>query len=141
MLFRSVLVDRGGRIIASHLTPVQLRLAREATCSFKRLTTVAQSLTGDPALAVWLASSLAVHTAFSTTRLARERSIADTRNRFMLDDLQPGLFDLRAEHAWVDEADRRRAALREQSWFATLAMNASTLVADPPHIALVLLMS
>jgi superfamily II DNA or RNA helicase len=139
VLFRSVLVDRGGRIIATHLTPVQLKLDRNATCSFNHLDTVGHSLTSDPALAAWLASSLAVHASFSTTRIARERSIAHTRDRLMFDELQPGLFDLRAEHAWADDADRRRAAVQETTWFATLAMNASTLVADPPHIALVLL--
>src|SRR5262249_20234390 len=76
ILFRSVLVDRGGRIIATHLTPVKLTLVRDANCSFKQLESVGRSLTDDPALDAWLASSLAVHAAFSTTRLARERSIA-----------------------------------------------------------------
>jgi superfamily II DNA or RNA helicase len=139
ILFRSVLVDRSGRIVATHLTPVQLTRARDSTCSFKQLEIVGQSLTGDPALAAWLASSLAVHAAFSAARLARERGIADTSERFRRDELQPGLFDSRAEHASAEEADRRRAALREKTWFATLATNASMLVADPPHIALVVL--
>jgi superfamily II DNA or RNA helicase len=138
ILFRSVLVDRSGQSVATHLTPVRLKFAPDATCSFKQLEALGQFLTGDTALNAWLASSLAVHAAFSTTRLTRERSIANLGRRVMVDKLQPSLFDWRAEHAWANEEERRRTALRERTWFTTLATTASTLVTDSPHIVLVI---
>ena len=139
ILFRSVLADQSGQPVASHVTPVQLSFLRERNCSFKQLEGVNQLLTGDSARNAWLASSLVVHSAFSTMRLARERSIADICKRVTVDERQPGLFDLRAEHAWADEEERLRTALGEKTWFTTVAMNAATLVNDPPHIVLVLL--
>ena len=95
--------------------------------------------TDDRARTMWLTSSRAVHSMFWTTRLARERAIANLRKRLTLDELQPGLFDLRAAQAWIDEQERRHLAIRESTWFATTAMRAATLVTGSPRIALVLL--
>jgi hypothetical protein len=95
-------------------------------------------LTGDRRYNAWLTSSLAIHAAFWNTRLTRERSIANVREGVALGELQPGLFDLRAEHTWIDEEERRSGALREHARFATAAMRRATLVTGIPQIALVL---
>jgi len=93
---------------------------------------------GDRHYNVWLRSSLAIHATFWKTRLTRERSIGNGRERVALAELQPGLFDLRAEHTWIEEEERRSGAFRENAWFATAAMRRATLVTAVPQIALVL---
>jgi hypothetical protein len=137
-VFLSVLIDEGGQPVAYDLIPVQLRLRHHEPVSFQQLETLGELLTDDRGYNAWLASSLAVHAAFWDVRLARERSIADGREHVALAELQPGLFDLRAERTWIDEQEQRKSVIRENAWLATTAMRRATLVADLPRIALAL---
>jgi hypothetical protein len=137
-VFLSVLSEEGGQPVAYYLIPVLLRLRRREPVSFHTLETLGGLLTGDRGYNAWLASSLAVHAAFWDVRLARERSIADGREHVAPGELQPGLFDLRAERTWIDEQEQRKGVIRENAWLATTAMRRATLVADLPRIALAL---
>jgi hypothetical protein len=73
--------------------------------------------------------------------VSRERGIADLRTSLTAGELQPGLFDLRAEQAWADAQKRERDGIRESSWFTSWASRQATLETEPPHIALVLFTS
>ena len=121
-VFLSVLIDEGGQPVAYDLIPAQVRLRHHEPVSFQQLETLGELLTGDRGYNAWLASSLAVHTAFWEMRLARERSIADGREPTALAEMQPGLFDLRAERRWIDDQERQSGVIRENTWFATAAM-------------------
>jgi hypothetical protein len=70
--------------------------------------------------------------------LSRERWIADPAKCLTDGELQPGLFDLRAEQAWADEQEQRRDWMRESNWFTDWASRQATLETGLPHIALVL---
>jgi superfamily II DNA or RNA helicase len=137
-VFLSVLAEESGQPVAYDLLPVQLRFRLHEPWSLQQLESLGGLLTGDRRYNDWLTSSLAIHAAFWKTRLTRERSIANGREGMALAELQPGLFDLRAEHTWIDEEERRNGALREHARFATAAMRRATLVTDIPQIALVL---
>jgi superfamily II DNA or RNA helicase len=138
ILFRTVLLNERGQAIACHLIPVRLRLRDGVAHSLKELETLGHALTRDTVYNAWLASSLAVHSAFWTTRLDRERLIAALGEHTKADELQPGLFDRRAEQAWSVEQEGRRAAIRENTWHATEAIRAAKLDAHPPQIVLLL---
>ena len=138
VVFRAVLADAGGRLVACHLTPIQLQLTNGRRWSFQQLEALGQSLKDDHASHNWLDSSLAVHSAFWRTRHTRARAIAAHIEPPAFGDLQPGLFDLRAEHAWTAEQERRGEVIRERAWSATAAVETASLVVDSPQIALVL---
>jgi hypothetical protein len=138
IVFRAVLADKGGRLVACHLTPIRLQLANGTRWSLQRLEELGQFLKDDHASHNWLDSSLAVHSAFWRTRHTRARAIAAHIEPPAFGDLQPGLFDLRAEHAWTAEQERRDEIIRERAWFATAAVETASLVVDSPQIALVL---
>lgn len=138
IVFRAVLADKGGRLVACHLTPMRLQLTNGARWSLQQLEELGPLLKNDHASHNWLDSSLAVHSAFWRTRHARASAIADLGERPAFDELQPGLFDLRAEHAWAAEQERRGEVVRERTWFVTAAMETASLVVDSPQIALVL---
>jgi superfamily II DNA or RNA helicase len=140
LIFRSVLSDEGGQPVACHLTPVQLGFRRDTPWSLTQLETFARgAVADDSARNTWFTSSVALQSAFWRTRLARERAIAGTHTPAAFDELQPGLFDLRAEQAWAAEQERRLTALRESAWFSTAALKAATLLTDSAHLVLVLL--
>jgi superfamily II DNA/RNA helicase len=139
LLFRSVLTGEGGQPVACHLTPVQVQFRSDTTWSFKQLETLAQIVGDDRARHDWLTSSLSIQSAFWAIRLTRERAIADLRQRAPISELQQGLFDRRAEHAWADEQERRLTTQRESAWSAAAALRSGSLVADPPQLVLVLL--
>jgi superfamily II DNA or RNA helicase len=138
VLVRSVLVDASGQVIAYHLTALQLALEPGHACSFQRLERVGERLPSNSDYDKWLTSSLSIHSAFWNARLARERGIADLRRSLTAGELQPGLFDLRAEQAWADEQQQQRDANRESNWFTNWARRQATLETEPPHIMLVL---
>jgi hypothetical protein len=137
-VFLSVLAEESGQPVAYDLLPAQLRFRLHEPWSLQQLESLGGLLRGDRRYNAWLTSSLAIHAAFWNTRLTRERSIANGREGMALAELQPGLFDLRAEHTWIDEEERRSGALREHARFATAAMRRATLVTGIPQIALVL---
>jgi hypothetical protein len=136
ILFRSVLADASGHPIACHLTPIRLQLDR--SWSFQQLEKLGELLKDEQTANTWLASSLAVYSNFWRTRQARARVIADQCETVTPNELQPGLFDLRAEHTWAEDQERRRAAIRERTWLTTANVRVASLVTDSPQIALVL---
>ena len=138
IVFRSVLADACGHPVACHLTPIRLQLGDRTPWSLQELERLRELLKRDRASNRWLESSLAVHSTFWTTRHARARVIVNHSESPTRDELQPGLFDLRAEHAWADEQERRQAAARERTWLTTASVRAASLTTDSPQIALVL---
>ena len=138
-MFRSLLADASGRLVASHLTPIRLQLGDGAPWSLQQLEKLGELLKDDHASHNWLDSSLAVHSAFWRTRQARADAIADHIEPLAFDELQPGLFDLRAEHAWITDQERRREVVRERGWFTSAIVQAASVIADSPQIALVLI--
>jgi len=138
IVFRAVLADKSGSLVASHLTPIRLQLTNGTSWPLEQLEELGHLLKDDHASHQWLDSSLSVHSAFWKMRHTRARAIAAHAEPPAFDELQPGLFDLRAEHAWTAEQERRGEVIRERTWFATAAMATASLVLDPPQIALVL---
>jgi superfamily II DNA or RNA helicase len=139
VLFRAVLADAGGQPVSYHLIPMLVRFRNAPPWPLKPLETLGALLADDVAYQAWLASSLAVHSAFWTARRDRDRAIANHRERVVLEELQPGLFDLRADHAWAAEQERRHAWLRDLTSLATAASRSATATVGSPHIALILL--
>ena len=135
---RFVLVDPNGHTIASHVMPLQIDFERRTTGSFQLLERLRKQLPPDSHYDAWLRSSIAIHSEFWNARLARERSIVDLRRSLTSGEVQPGLFDLRAEQAWADEQQRRRDWIRESTWFANLTRHQAALETVAPHLALVL---
>ena len=86
----------------------------------------------------WLTSSRSIHFAFWHARLSCERGIAKLRRSLTVEELQPGLFDLRAEQAWADEQEQQREGIRNSNWFTSWAKRQATIEIEPPQIALVL---
>jgi hypothetical protein len=76
--------------------------------------------------------------AFWNARWSRERGIANLRRSLTAGELQPGLFDLRAEQAWADEQEQQRDGIRKSSWFTSWAKRQATIEIEPPQVALVL---
>lgn len=138
ILFRSVLAEENGQEIAHHLIPVRLRLPDDVPLSLKQLEMLGGLIANNGVHNAWLAASRAIHSAFWATRLARERAIAAVRERTTEHELQPGLFDRRAEHAWRVAEEQRRVAIRDGTQHTTDAVRATALDFRPPHIALVL---
>jgi hypothetical protein len=138
VLVRSVLFDPSGQVIAYHLTALQLAVEPGHACSFQRLEQIRDRLPSNSDYDKWLSSSCSIHSAFWNARLSRERGIADLRRSLTAGELQPGLFDLRAEQAWVDEQEQQRDGIRESNWFTGWANRQATIETEPPQIALVL---
>jgi superfamily II DNA or RNA helicase len=141
VLYRSVLINHDGQAVAYHITPLRLRRRDDGQWALKDLETLGGWLPRDGLYEAWLASSLAVHSTFWTTRLDRERAIAARHEHTAPHELQPGLFDWRAEHAWRVEHERRGAAIDERTRATTQAIRAAKLDTHAPHIALVLFTS
>jgi superfamily II DNA or RNA helicase len=138
IVFRAVLADTGGRLVACHLTPIRLQLTNRTRWSLQQLEVLGRLLKDDHASHNWLDSSLAVHSAFWTTRHTRARAIAAHTEPPAFGELQPGLFDLRAEHAWTVDQERRSEVIREKHWLVTTVTDNASLVVESPRIALVL---
>jgi len=137
VLVRFVLVDSNGQPIVYHLTPLQLDLKSQTARSFQVLDRVLEQLPNNREYDRWLTSSLTVHSAFWNARLIRERRIADMGSRNS-GELQPGLFDLRAEHAWAAAQQQQRDRTRESNFFTDAAGRQAELTTTSPQIALVL---
>jgi superfamily II DNA or RNA helicase len=138
VLVRSVLFDASGQVIASHLTAVQLEVEPGYACSFQGLERIRDRLPSNGDFDKWLTSSCSIHSAFWNARWSRERGIANLRRSLTAGELQPGLFDLRAEQAWADEQEQQRDGIRKSSWFTSWAKRQATIETEPPQVALVL---
>jgi hypothetical protein len=138
VVVRVALVDSNGQPVAYHLTPVQFTIEPPTARSFQLLERLSRQLPQDSHYDDWLASSLWIHSAFWNARLARELSIADLQRSLTPGELQPGLFDWRAEQGWSDEQQQRFDWIRESTWFTKWASRQATLETEPPHIALAL---
>jgi hypothetical protein len=138
VLVRSVLFNASGQVIACHLTALQLDVEQGHACSFERLERLRERLPSNSDYDNWLTSSFSLHSAFWNARLSRERGIADLRRSLTAGELQPGLFDLRADQARADEQEQQRDAIRESNWFTNWASRQATIETEPPQIALVL---
>jgi SNF2 family DNA or RNA helicase len=138
VVFRSVLWNDAGQNSASHLTPVLVHLrARDRSC-LKDLEALDAVLMLDANYSEWLATSLTTHGDFWNTRLRREIAIANIREQTTAGELQPGLFDMRAERAWLDEDERIREAIRDRMWHTNAAKRAACVTPNGPRVALVL---
>jgi superfamily II DNA or RNA helicase len=138
VLVRSVLFDGSGRVMAYHLMALQLAVEPGRTCSFQPLERIGERLRPNSDYDMWLTSSCSIHSAFWNARVSRERGIADLRTSLTAGELQPGLFDLRAEQAWADEQEQQQDGIRESNWFISWAKRQTIVETEPPHIALVL---
>lgn len=138
VVVRSVLVDSNGQPIAHHLTSLQLAPETEAASSFRLLERLRSRFPHDSDYDGWLMTSCSIHSEFWNRRLRRERSIARLRESLTSGELQPGLFDLRAEQLWADLQEQRRNWIRDGNWFVDSARRNATLETELPQIALVL---
>jgi hypothetical protein len=138
VVVRYAVVDSSGQLIAYHLLPIQLLLDDQRSCSFQELEQLREQLPRTGEYDVWLTSSVSTHSAFWSTRLTRERHIANLERPLASGGFQPGLFDLRADRAWADEQDQQRDCMRERHWFANLTTRQAALEIERPQIALVL---
>jgi hypothetical protein len=107
-------------------------------CSFQGLERIRDRLPSNGDFDKWLTSSCSIHSAFWNARWSRERGIANLRRSLTAGELQPGLFDLRAEQAWADEQEQQRDGIRKSSWFTSWAKRQATIEIEPPQVALVL---
>jgi hypothetical protein len=138
VLVRAVLFDASGQVIAYYLTALLLDVESGHGFSFRGLDRIRERLPFDSDYDEWLTSSFSIHSAFWNARMSRERGIANVRRSLSAGELQPGLFDLRAEKAWADEQEQRRDGIRESNWFTGWATRQATIQTEPPQIALVL---
>jgi hypothetical protein len=138
VLVRSVLFDASGQLMAYHLTALQLAVDGDEARSFQRLERIRERLPSTSEHDNWVRSSFSIHSAFWNARSSRERQISELRTSLAAGELQPGLFDLRAEQAWADAQEQRRDWMRERNWFTEWASRQATLETEPPQIALVL---
>ena len=138
MLSRSTLADGLGQPIAYHLTAFTTRRNQDFVWSLPALDSVNSVIAGDEDYQRWLRTSLTTHHSFWTTRLARERNIAGARHLQSIRELQPGLFDRRAERVWFDREEQRREGIQDQTYHVDHAARLAHV--DPPYsqIALVL---
>ena len=112
LLFQAPCVDGIGRIVESKIVGISFRSPRDGALPDLVASAARHPLTLaalDKALAEWRTEGLAIHGRFVACRLARERAtalgLARSNNG---DELQPGLFDRRAEAAWVETSRERK---------------------------------
>jgi len=135
-VFRSVMTDAGGRLVATHVGAAlldgehsdgarteQLRQGGRAICS--------------PGWEQWRAGSMRAHHQMTTLRVARARAIA-AMLRCAPGDQQPGLFDRRAEHEWDDKAEQLRALVACAEERVARAEAALCVSVRAPELALLL---
>jgi hypothetical protein len=109
VLLKSCLCDETGRVAATHVTPLLIQAARVTRDTLARLDVRDRAMLADRRFAGWLAASVAAHEALWTARLRRERAIALALGRDQRPEIQPGLFDLRADRARLLDVELRQA--------------------------------
>jgi hypothetical protein len=139
ILSRLTLADVHGQPVAQHLSAVQLHNG----CDFPWSMPALERLIGKRTLREadhegWIQLCQSTHQAFWSSRLERERAIAVDDTQAVRMERQPGLFDARAERAWIDEEDRRISELAMRRWNIDQAMRMAVLDSPPPQVALVL---
>jgi superfamily II DNA or RNA helicase len=139
VVFRACLSDDIGRIAASHLTPVLVRGSNGFGKSLGQLDACGLALTDGASFIEWCRSSRAVHERFWKTRLDREIAIGHVFDETEHKELQPGLFDLRAEHDRRLVVEHQRDVHSEGARQAEFAVRSAVLTLQPPQPALILL--
>ncbi|OGA43031.1 MAG: hypothetical protein A3G25_13750 [Betaproteobacteria bacterium RIFCSPLOWO2_12_FULL_63_13] len=146
VIVRSTFEDLAGRLIASHITPLIVRVTpriRRQGCAgaVTALLRDLQPLTIDaldPSYTAWRRDTSRDHHGFWDTRVARERAIAATRGAQDRSGLQPGLFDRRAERERQAGDDGRREVVDAAVRRLAAGERAAVIVAKDPGVALVL---
>jgi len=132
-VFRSTLVDGGGRAVATRVVGASGRTTNRATGVSNlepRLHQVAREL---EASSTWHLESVDAHVAMIRRRVDRARAIAESLARSTV-PRQPGLFDRRAEHVWQLESESSEAARSsaiEQSIRAELGLALRLSITEP----------
>lgn len=114
-LWRVAIVDGCGRMAGSKVVPMMHSGELLRTDADRVRELVEQATTA------WREEALQFHHAFNSTRLDRERAIAAALVSLQPSIFQPGLFDRRAERAWLAiAAAERDGALDAAARIATL---------------------
>jgi superfamily II DNA or RNA helicase len=141
LLYQAACADRAGRVAESTVVGVMIRATGIANLSNPAIPArhplVAAAL--NDALANWEADARRIHERFVSCRIMRERARAvHLESAADAGELQPGLFDRRAEAAWRRIIDERRGIGRDaEAQLAALAA-AHDLQPVDPQLVLVL---
>jgi superfamily II DNA or RNA helicase len=138
VLLRSCLCDNTGRVAATHVTPVLIRAARVSLDMLARLDVRDEAMLADRRYAGWLALSIAAHEAFWTARLRRERAIALALRQDEPREIQPGLFDRRADRARLLDLELQQARQFQHDENLARIGRSLRLTLQPPVPALML---
>jgi hypothetical protein len=129
--------DETGRIVASHLTPLVVRVANRRRDGLHLLEGIGPLLC-DQARTDWITDTLALHAALWSTRRQREVAIARTREQRDHPSLQLGLFDLRALHQRLDSERSLEDTRFENRLHVSAAIDSSALTVHDPRPVLIL---
>lgn len=144
VLMRATIEDGAGRVVAVHHTMLAVEASPEKdTVIGTHLAPVdldkCALRTLDSSFDVWERRALERHGEFWRTRLAREDAIAGTLRSRPAPDLQPGLFDRRAEREHEAFAAEEASSVKEIALRRALAARASssTMLRIEPVLVLV----
>jgi hypothetical protein len=131
-VFRSALVDGGGRTVATRIVAALWSATRTigGTALDPRVHEIARQL---DAISTWHLESADAHAAMMRRRIERTRAIAASMSASLV-PRQPGLFDRRTEHAWQHESessDVARQAAIERSVRAELGAKLHLFGTEP----------
>jgi len=147
VVMQTVIEDASGRAIASHLTPLTVRLSRRISRSAARagISEMMRSLqllaweAIDPALSEWKQETVRVHRAFWSTRLTREIAITLALSGATDDRFQPGLFNRRAEHDHLVRGGHEQSLRDDAAHYVAAAERAAFFHLKETRAVLVLL--
>jgi hypothetical protein len=147
VVMQTVIEDASGRTIASHLTPLTVRLSRRisrraARAGISEMLRSLQLLVSeaiDPALSEWKDETARVHRDFWATRLTREIAITLALSGATDDWFQPGLFDRRAEHDHLVREGHEQSLRDDGARHVAAAQRAAFFHLKGPRPVLVLL--
>jgi len=145
VVVESRLEDAAGRVAASHLTALAIRVSRRtlrhpvpgAVTAVLQDLSPAAMVSLDPSYTAWRLDGTHAHDSFWESRLARERAIAAARCTLLSSGFQPGLFDTRAERANQAGNDRTKALADEIGRQLTAAEHAA-FIAVRERVVLIL---
>jgi len=146
-LLESTYEDGCGRSVASFLAPLAVHLGSrmERGRAIAAATRIARSLEGAaPALladarAAWAEASVQHHERFWSTRLARQRSIAEALAAAPRVQFQPGLFDRRADIERAATEEERAALISDAEERIAAAERSARCEATSARVALLLM--
>jgi superfamily II DNA or RNA helicase len=145
VVLRTSAQDEQGRAVASRLTPLRIAFATAPHARIDRglVTAFAAAIPDAPLVKAltdsvrWAAEVRQVHGRFWSTRLARERAIADGSTG-SFQHAEPGLFDRRVEHELTAAAAVRAEQGAEAARQIAAAHAAMHVVVDRTGLALVM---